>query len=125
MKRKRLLLILGCLAAVLLAGYATLLVTGPRHRISEGNFAAIEKGMTEKEVEAILGASAGDYSSGKVIVLIVGALQEDEGTKEWVGDDCCVAVRFQDGRVVETTCWPVAPMFEESFVTKLRRWLGM
>jgi len=52
MKRKRLLLILGCLAGVLLAGYSTLWLTASRQHITEENIQAIKMGMTEAEVEA-------------------------------------------------------------------------
>ena len=35
---------------------------GPRHRIVPANFGKIRAGMTEQDVEAILGAPAGNYS---------------------------------------------------------------
>jgi hypothetical protein len=55
MKHKRLLLILGGLAAVLLAGYGTLRLTAPRPKLTLENIEAIDDGMTEQEVEKILG----------------------------------------------------------------------
>ena len=65
MKRKHLLLILVCLAVMLLAGYATLRLTAPNHRITRKNLKAIEFGMAEREVEEIFGVPAGDYSAKK------------------------------------------------------------
>ena len=54
MKHKRLLLFFGCLAAVLLAGYGTLRLTAPRHRITPENIRSIKRGMTEKEAEELM-----------------------------------------------------------------------
>ena len=62
-KRKRLLLMLACLAAVLLAGYGTLRLTAARHNITDESIQAIQEGMTEKEVETVLGGRAGVYTS--------------------------------------------------------------
>jgi len=154
MNRKRLLLILGCLGLLLLAGYATLWLTAPRHRITEENIEAIKEGMTEKEVEAILGAQAGDYSSkqtggqfAEIEVIIIPApraqpvgktrsiftgftgpdfVKSRGGGKYWVGEETGVWVRFDEaGRVAEI--WPglSTPSGNESFLDKLRRWLGM
>lgn len=130
--RKRLLLILGCLVAVLLAGYLTLWLTAPRHHITEENVAAIKEGMTEGEVEAILGVKAGDYSSKQT-----GGQFEDIGTtgpdivksrggKYWVGEETGVWVRFDEaGQVADI--WPgfFIPSGNESLLAKLRRWLGI
>ena len=77
MKHKRLLLILGCLMSVLLAGYVTLRLSAPRHRITADNIQAIRAGMTAKEVEEILGAPPGYYCSRKdeeVIAVIAPAV---------------------------------------------------
>lgn len=147
MKRKRLLLILGCLASVLLAGYVTLRLTAPRHRITGENIEAIREGMTEEEVEAILGAPAGDYSSKQtggqfpeieIIIIphrrsrpewkiITGPdLVKSRGGKYWVGEATGVWVRFDEaGQVAEILPGWSIPSGNESFLTKLRRWLGM
>jgi hypothetical protein len=153
MKRKTLLLILGSLAAVLLAGYGTLRLTAPRHRITDENFAAIQKGMTEAEVEAILGVPAGVYSSkgntgfygpplapfmgfggssiekepiwGEFLLGSGSFLVQTLGGKEWVGEDLCVYVRFEAERVVATRCGEIIPSTDVSFLAKLRRWFGM
>lgn len=136
MNRKRLLLISGCAAAILLAGYMTLRLTAPRHRITGDTIHAIDKGMTEREVEAILGAPAGDYSAGKRGGLFInkhrvrdGDLTGPEmvkmwGGKYWVSDETSVWVRFNEAGKVEET-WPGWVAYNDSFLTKLRRWLGM
>jgi hypothetical protein len=139
MKHKRLLLILGCLAALLLAGYATLRLTAPQHQITADNIEAIKKGMTEDEVEAILGVPAGDYSSGQFgghffeneknpdSDVVTGLeLVKKRGGKIWAGNETSVWIHFDDsGRVTEKWCHFHAIPTSESFLDKLRRWLGM
>jgi hypothetical protein len=125
MKWKRILLILGCLAAMLLAGYATLRLTGPTpHRITKENCEAIQLGMTEEEVKGLLGVP-GDYSTGS---------QEDDnakiellkGTGEfWIADAVAIRVVFDEAGQVAVIWVSERPNRPESFLAKLRRWLGM
>ena len=136
--RKRLLLILAWVASVLLAGYVTLRLTAPRHRITEENIEAIKEGMTEKEVEAILGVSAGAYGSKAdtgvylllpsrpILVAPVSGVEliKRRGGKEWVGADVSLYVLFDEvGRVKEMLVGVVDG--DETFLDKLRRWLAM
>jgi hypothetical protein len=128
MKRKRLLLIFGCLAAVLLAGYVTLRLTAPRHAITSTNVQAIQEGMTEAEVVEILAVPAGNYSTGKyqgVEHYAIVSLIFSRGGKVWLGDEAGIWVQFdQAGKVCDKSCvWFTRP--EESLLAKLRRWLGM
>jgi hypothetical protein len=145
MMRKRLLLILGCLASMLLAGYVTLRLTAPRHRITKETIEKIQKGMTEEEIEAVFGVPAGVY--GKGALTGVYAVAPPPGTpqllgltgkhfglelivfergKEWVGEDVCVYCRFDEAsRVQEIHRGNVVPGGNESFLAKLRRWLGI
>ena len=149
MKRKRLLLIVGCLAAVLLAGYATFRLTAPRHRITIESFQAIREGMTELEVEAVLGAPAGVYSTEAQTGFYLPKLRsscparwiyasdadfigtgsdliERQGGKEWVGEELSIYICFNEGgRVLESRSGQVPPTRNESFLAKLRRWLGI
>ena len=109
MKRKHLLLMLACLAAVLLAGYVTLRVTASKqHRITWETVQAIQKGMTEEDIKAFLGVEAGDYSSkkygGKFYEIPGGKfpgtapgikgydLVKEWGGKFWVSDEAAVWV---------------------------------
>ena len=141
MRHKRLLLIFGCLAAVLLAGYVTLRLTAPRHRITPENIRAIKKGMTEQEAEEILGAPAGDYSSAKnrewfvdtinfrdgtgstIPLFSLSDLVEKRGGKFWVGDEAIIWVSFDEAGQATEMYGSVFP--NESLLAKLRRWLGM
>jgi hypothetical protein len=132
MKRKHLLLLFACLVAVLLAGYVTLRLTTPSHRITVESFEAIQVGMTEKEVEDIIGVPAGIYAPGALTGLYGFDKERSRATrgldrkpgKEWVARDVCIFVGFKDGRVVETfRGWPQG--YDEPLLAKLRRWLGV
>ena len=128
MKRKRVLLIFGCLAGVLLAAYATGLF--PRwHRITNENIGAIRDGMTEREVEAILGAPAGDYSSGTSELALMARRMDREswnsGAKIWVSDEAGIYIRFDERGKAVIRMSSSGGRATESFFTKLRHWLGM
>ena len=140
MTRKRLLPIFGCLAAMLLAGYVTLRLTAPKqHRITRENIDKIHKGMTEEAVEAVFGVPAGVYgrdartgayaAMGPVVsrAMIGLELIKRQGGKEWVGEDCALYIRFDDAGCVQEMHWGfVQPGGRhESFLDKLRRWLGI
>ena len=138
MKRKRLLPIFGCLAAMLLAGYVVLRLTTPSHRISAESFEAIQIGMTEQEVEAILGAGAGVHTSrcdtgsyfGRCGDPVLGMdMTKRQGVlrgKEWVTEDVSIYIFFDKNGLVARKCSGTGePHGDESFLGKLRRWLGM
>jgi outer membrane protein assembly factor BamE (lipoprotein component of BamABCDE complex) len=137
MKRKRLLLILGCLGLVLLAGYVTLRLTAPPgHRITWDNICAIKKGMTQADIKAILGVPPGVYSSTPTGYYFFSnynrgspptglELIKTFGGKEWVGDGVSAYVLFdENGRAVEIHGGLVLDG-DESFLDKIRHWLGM
>jgi hypothetical protein len=124
MKHKRLLLFLGCLAAVLLAGYATLRLTARQHRITRENVQVIEKGMTEDQVEVILGAPAGDYSS-KRRFQFRHVLAKRWSGKFWGSDEAAIWVHFDEAGPVTKVVYGLTEPVNESFLAKLRRWLGM
>jgi hypothetical protein len=76
----------------------------------------IEKGMTRSDVETILGAPSGDYSTvqvvrtwGRVFIL------PGEVMLEWTTEELCVMVFFDvQGRVTRTDCSPVTPCIPSS-----------
>jgi hypothetical protein len=58
--RRRLLLV--AVALLLLGGAGmSLWLTTPKHRITKANIDHIEKGMTQEEVETVLGTPPGNY----------------------------------------------------------------
>jgi outer membrane protein assembly factor BamE (lipoprotein component of BamABCDE complex) len=154
MKRKRLLLILICLASVLLSGYLALrLMSLSNDKITQENFDKIKLGMTENEVEALLGGPAGVYTFkaitgqysvrggrqrdvmidesrwtlGRGFAILSGLdLIKEKGGKEWVAEEYAVFVRFDEhGRVVESEWSWFGVIENESFLARLRRWLDM
>lgn len=72
--------------------------TGRKDRITPANIARIEIGMTEGEVEEILGVPAGHYNKTSPPVKI----DPDDGRcKIWVGDSPGVALLFEKGKVAK------------------------
>ncbi len=102
---------LGLLTAVVVCSF--LLLAPARSRITEANCDKIQEGMTQREVEAILGGPPGDYATrpyNREIGMIVGLhLQnaEDYVSKEWIGDEGIITIEFyKDGTVVWTDWRP-------------------
>jgi hypothetical protein len=93
---------LGLLTAALLVFGALLPLALPRAcRVNRAAFERIEEGMTEAEVEEILGGPPGDYRTGPPPEFeshfSSGPLLMDLRT--WQGDDGDAEVCFRDGRV--------------------------
>jgi hypothetical protein len=108
--------------AVLLAGYVTLRLTALSRRITQDNIKTLRKGMTEEEVEAILGVQGkGKHLIGSYQLPFrpfpgAGALTH---FKEWVEEDSCVLVSFDEaGRVIFFCTGSVNE--SKSFLAKLR-----
>jgi hypothetical protein len=115
MMRKRLLLMLGCVAAMLLLGYVALWLTTPRHRFTYEDTKGLRPGLTEPDVEALLGAKASCIRNPRA--------------KEWYGEGVSVFVFFdKDGRIehIGQGNFPAlnGPV-RDSFLDKLRSWLGI
>ena len=131
--RKRPVLALGLLAALLLLAGGALLVwvNIPRHHINQEGFEKIQVGMTWGEVEEILGVPPGDYGQGKRSTgYIIGEFDPDfpivhdeQNMEEWSAGDVLVRVVYdREGRVG----WKVlGTVTREDFFARLRRWLGL
>lgn len=108
MRRGRLVLVMGLLIALSVV-IGLLLFTSPSPAINRVTYAAIQGGMTEREVADLFGVRAGDYRTGDV--LYDGAKATDEAfggnvtlSREWLGDEGMVQVGFDaEGRVVGKT----------------------
>lgn len=100
--------------------------TIPRHPITREAFEQIRLGMTEQEVEAVLGGPPGDYSSGTMTFVIEGKYRRGEGTepKDWASDEGHIRVWFGDGKVAGRQFFD-AIVIEDPFFNKLRRWMGL
>jgi hypothetical protein len=131
-KRKRVLFLAGCVAAVLVASYLALRWAAPRHHINKEGFDAIRVGMSEQEVEAILGGPPGDYSATGAVPCPAayassGTLLDRgvEDLRSWVGDDAAINVAFDAGGLV---VWkdqvPILMHTREALLDRVRSWLA-
>jgi len=128
MKRKRVLLFWGCLVSVLLAGYVTLWLTRRDTPFKSEAIKSVKWGMTENEVNAVLGAQAEVFPFKRALYpLILKRGKDDEfisNCKEWIGEETSVLVYFDRGRVQ----WYIEGVIldnNQSLLDKLRRWLGI
>ena len=106
MKRKRLFTVaalIAGLAAALLPVPVVVSVLSPHPRINREVFDRIEIGMTRREVEVLLGAPPGDYTTGLTFAdgASVGAIpfRPDPELVMWLGDDGVIEVHWPGGRV--------------------------
>lgn len=125
--RKRLLLVLVGVALVLLGGWLTLWPSRPQHRISRESFARIQVGMTAQEVESILGVPAGDYATARVAIVECYDLRVpvDAVQKQWTCDEGTILAFFYPADKVCVSRYFKVARVDESFVDKVRRWLGL
>jgi hypothetical protein len=125
--RKRLprLVLLAC--GLLAAGWVARIALAPTpHRINRENYGLIQNGITQAEVEAMLGRPSGEYQSPDTMV--VGPFRVDwrEGRREsWSTDDCVIWVWFNDeGAVREKTLGGLWPYESHGLLDRLREWFG-
>jgi hypothetical protein len=96
MRRRRWLLV-GLVAVALLGCGLFVWVVYPKHRINRDSFEQIRSGMTEAEVEAVLGAAAGDYRTTPTLEYFSTRLMPD---RQWSCNECRVGVWLNpDGKV--------------------------
>ena|SRR5262245_39640812 len=91
-------------AGLLTLPYPAWLWLTPQHRITEANFQQISVGMTQSEVEAILGSPPGDYKTTNFprpkMWQNPDLLPPGWRCETWYADPISVAVYFdRDGRV--------------------------
>jgi hypothetical protein len=124
---------LGVAAAAIAVGIVGLvLLLPPRgERSTWDAYEAIRDGMTETEVEALLGGPEGDRSIYRTSFCIAMTADEREAfhsklvIKEWINDDALILVGFdQEGRVAQkfATANRGGP---PSWLDRVRDWLGL
>jgi hypothetical protein len=108
---KRWVLWLGVVGVALTIGFALLHWWASQVPSTWDAFAAIREGMTQTEVEALLGGPAGNRSTQQPEFCISMTEEEDHAfryqlvTKEWINDDALIWVGFdEDGRVARKFC---------------------
>jgi hypothetical protein len=128
MRRRRLLLV-GLVAAVLLAGGLFLRLAYPRHDISPEGYERIDVGMTLEEVEAILGGPPGDHTNGRyeappypVRGLAIDPNPPPGVWHDWWGERAAILVKFDlGGRVRDKVILQVEWRRNPSLLDRLRR----
>jgi hypothetical protein len=122
--RRRFLLLLGCLAAILLAVCLPCWLMAPGHRIGEAACGEIQSGMTRAQVEAVLGVPPGDYSGGRVYPEDCKPYPMQLGMESWIVEDGVLWVCFSEqGTALWAEFIPVTRS-PEGPLAKLPRWLG-
>src|SRR5262249_23670959 len=98
------------------------------HNINPSSFKTLQIGMSQCEVEAILGASAGNYSTSEVELdweRDLAALRSVKGTHMvWQTDDCFIMVIF-DSNVVAMHYHRLAATEKQTLVASILRFLGL
>jgi hypothetical protein len=96
--------------------------------INRENFEKIKPGMTENEVEALLGSAPGNYASKPVEWEEDSPFEEAMRSwwhcKEWIDDEGVIQVRFGDmtGKVLSADFREVY-LPQDSFFGRVRSWL--
>ena len=123
MSRRGWLLWLGLLICLGTLGLlACLGLPGPR--IDQGSFEKIQTGMTQQEVENLIGCSPGNYN-GRWRIFHDGGLEgSDDRYKEWVGQEMAILVWLDgDGKVSRKESLSLGMTRRDSFLDRLRRLL--
>ena len=107
-------------AALLGLGVCAILVTVqfPRSGITRENFDRILDGMTEAEVEAILGGPSGRYTDRPMVVVMEGTMFR----RWWIGNEGIVTIELtfdEPQRVAHKRFDPIPP---ETLAERCRRW---
>ncbi len=97
-------------------------VSGP-HPVNRANFERIQVGMTQAEVEAILGCPPGDYATVDYLPEFCGFMIL--GATVWVSNDGDVRVWFDnEGRVEQAYFFELLVRRPPSLLDRVRAWVG-
>jgi hypothetical protein len=105
-------------------------MTVPRDRINEATFELIEIGMTQRELEELLGKS-GDYRSGIQNTLYLKKARGvhgpygDDDPLRWRSDSGTILIRFDIHRKVGEAVLFLPMEGQMTFFDRLRHWLGL
>jgi hypothetical protein len=121
-----LVLITVLMTLVATAWLVTFLNAAPHDPINRESVSKIRIGMVESEVETVLGGPPGNYGRGENPRLEINDLSMfPEGvTKEWLGEEYGIAVRFLAGKVIAKTSGPVNRLPSVSWIDHVREYFG-
>jgi hypothetical protein len=127
--RKRLLLALFLLMGLSVLGLFCVAwwTAPPKHNINPETIGRIQPGMTEADVEALMGVPAGGFSQDRAVQDSNFMMLPPPGMtpKDWLGEKTGVTVCFgQDGRVRFARSMVMFPV-HVPFLDRLRRWVGL
>jgi hypothetical protein len=125
--KKRWLLRVGLLAGLALFGFWFVpWLTAPNYQINQKVTDQIQWGMTDKEVEQIIGVPPGTYVHLPFQVAVPHFFEPPEDTieKNWLGSDGIIQVYFDHRGLVCTKDF-IPVRLEEPLVHKIRRWLNL
>jgi len=96
--------------------------------IDAGTTGQITRGISEADVVRILGAPAGNYSSGHVFVGSGGVFalpRSHVAVREWHTDEAQLSVYFDaQGLVVDSRVFAMKPIVPPTFLDRVRYWVS-
>ena len=141
MKRK--LKWLAIVLVVSLLGFGTALLLWPRDRITVESWKQIRVGMSQKEVEAILGEAGMTQEkfatfletlekNGKFPIVDSPIIEPKAGIagngiddrKNWIGRHGCIQIGFDPPDHVSVKCFYALRSADPNLIDRLRDWLG-
>ncbi len=140
LRRRLLLMVIGIAGFAVLGAGLIACLTSPGDRISRASYNEIKAGMSEQEVQVLLGGPAGDYTGGRYCIPMLmggcrlctdelyGNLADVRLRLEWTGSKGAVWIGLDEhGKVMQKFHFPVVPVDRsgETLLAKLRRWLGL
>src|SRR5438128_2180645 len=123
MTRRRLFLLVARIVVLVGGlGFVLLRSTSP---ISQAGCDGIEKGMSQDEVETILGGPPGNYHNRQVDINVPDAPERGLVMKLWIANDGAAFVWFDQTDNVRHVHFSPALNRNEGLFEKIRRWLRL
>jgi hypothetical protein len=127
-KKRKLMLAVGVLAIVVVVVPLGLRVWPRRHGppfIDRAHCDRIEKGMTQEEVEAILGGPPGKYTNKNIVLLDLRSWRPaGERLETWTGDEGVAEVTFDEQGAVVSSAFEKGWEYRgPTVIERIRTWL--
>jgi hypothetical protein len=126
-KKNRRLFAATFVMALIVCAIGTSLIRGPKGGITRANYDKIRLGMTQDDVEALLGCPPGDYTDGRPVMGIDsygGSVLMREGVmKEWWDELGIIQVGFDNGGCVLWTRFVEVSTGPQTFIDRVKAWV--